>query len=102
MSKLQTSPALYICITILFSILLSRLSIGWVIGIRLLLPIPIPPPLPLWFWGILWVLLILHLLLWLRGLHHGIPITTCWIVRISISDHRTGSGDRLRNCSLGM
>src|SRR5215469_6560349 len=103
MPQLQTSPALYICILISVSILLSRLSICWVIGIGLLLPIPVPPPLPLWFWGILWVLLILHLLVWLRGLHHGIPITTCGlIIRISISGHCTGIGDRLRNCILGM
>src|SRR5215469_83902 len=101
MPQLKASPALNISIRILFS-LLSRLSITWVIGIGLLLPIPFPSLLSLWFWGILLVLLILHLLLWLRGLHHGIPITTCGIVRISICGHTTGSGDRLRNSILRM
>src|SRR5215469_6761784 len=101
MPQLQTSPALYICILISVSILLSRLSICWVIGIGLLLPIPVPLLLPLRFRGILWVHLILHLL-WLGGLHHGVPVATCWIVRISVRGHRTGSGYRLRNCILGM
>src|SRR5215469_18419410 len=99
MPQLKASPALHIGIIILFR--LSRLSIVGVIGIGLL-PIPIPPPLSLGFWGILLVLLVLHLLLWLRGLHCGIPIPICRIVRISLCGHSTGSGDRLWSSILRM
>src|SRR5215469_12351544 len=101
MPQLQTSSALNICILVSIYILISRLSISLVIGIISWLPIPVPLPLSLWFWGILWVLLVLHLL-WFRGLHHSILVTTCLVVWISNCGICTGSGDGMRSCSLGM
>src|SRR5215469_9170943 len=99
MPHFQTSSTLDILVPV--SILISRLSISLIVSILSLgLPILISFSLSLWLRGIRWVLE-LHLL-WFRGLHHSVPVTTCLVVWISLSGHCTGSGDGMRSCSLGM